>query len=46
MKENPEIFEEVNREIRSHYELEASESTDADTENTSSSSDEQESLDI
>lgn len=46
MKENPEIFEEVNREIRSHYELEASESTDADTENTSASSDEQESLDI
>lgn len=46
MKENPEIFEEVNREIRSHYELEASESTDADIENTSASSDEQESLDI
>lgn len=45
MKENPEIFEEVNREIRSHYELEASESTGEDIENASSS-EEQESLDL
>lgn len=45
MKENPEIFEEVNREIRSHYELEASESTGEDVENASSS-EEQESLDL
>lgn len=45
MKENPAIFEEVNNEIRSHYELEEVEGSEEDAENASSS-DEQESLDL
>ncbi|MCF3942368.1 recombinase RecA [Oceanobacillus sp. APA_J-5(13-2)] len=45
MKENPAIFEEVNNEIRSHYELEEVEGSEEDAENTSSS-DEQKSLDL